>query len=367
MCDWECAVEEAEAPTMVAAVPRLKDDVEALIILTALELPPKRQVRMKKKGRVIYGFGDASNRGFGSTVDFNGQVAYEYGQWLTSVSEETSSNWKELCNLVESVERWHEAGWLKESELWMFTNNSTAENAFWKGTSKSRHLFDLVLRIKKLEMLGDFAIHVVHISGRRMIHQGTDGISRGDKTEGVMNGGNMLDYVPLDLGVRARNPNIKDWIEEVMGEMTYDMLEPKGWFDGINKEGNFVWTPPPSCGEVVLEQLGNARHKRPNALHLVIIPRLMTGRWRRLLGRATNFSFTLWPDPAWQLDEMFEPCIVFVGVPYLSHRPLLQQTERRVEKFRRDLWESGLREKDWRKRRFVLREFLSKSRRICPL
>ncbi len=59
----------------------------------------------------------------------------------------------------------------------MFTNYSTTEAAYWKGTSKSRKLFDLVLRLKKLEVEHDIILHVIHVSGKRMIAQGTDGLS----------------------------------------------------------------------------------------------------------------------------------------------------------------------------------------------
>jgi len=35
-------------------------------------------------------------------------------------------------------------------------------------------------------------IHVIHVSGKRMIAQGTDGVSRGFLMEGVMAGDDML-------------------------------------------------------------------------------------------------------------------------------------------------------------------------------
>eukprot|EP00978_Attheya_sp_CCMP212_P002155 scaffold4461_cov48-Attheya_sp.AAC.1 len=59
----------------------------------------------------------------------------------------------------------------------MFTDNSTAEAAYWKGTSKSRKLFELVLMLKKLEVKYDIILHVIHVSGKRMMAQGTDGLS----------------------------------------------------------------------------------------------------------------------------------------------------------------------------------------------
>lgn len=364
---WENTGENEGAPEWVEAVPRLRGDIEALVELTCAPLPPMRQIRMGKQGRAIYGFGDASGRGFGTTISQGMGVEYEYGQWTTSIADETSSNWKELSNLVEAVEKWYEEGRLRGNELWLFTDNTTAENAFWKGSSRSRKLFDLVLRVKKLEMRGDFLLHVVHVSGKRMISQGTDGISRGDKSEGVMVGRSMLTYVPLHEGVLERSRGMEDFVNTIMGPLPHKVLDPAGWFSDVNQEGNFVWLPPPSCGEIIMEQLGNARHKRPNTLHVVIVPRLMTGRWRRLMGRTTDLCITLWPDPAWPLETLFEPCLLFVGLPYMSHRPLLKKTEHRVAQLRRDLSKPSLSEGDWGAKRSVLRKFLSKSRELCPL
>jgi hypothetical protein len=45
---------------------------------------------------------------------------------------------------------------LEGSELFIFKDNSTAEAAFWKETSKLKTLFELVLRLEKLEL--DFGL-----------------------------------------------------------------------------------------------------------------------------------------------------------------------------------------------------------------
>jgi hypothetical protein len=66
---------------------------------------------------------------------------------------------------------------IRGSEIFIFTDNSTAKAAFWKGTSKSPLLFDLVLRIKILELKHGLHRHVVHVSGRRMIAEGADDLS----------------------------------------------------------------------------------------------------------------------------------------------------------------------------------------------
>jgi hypothetical protein len=63
----------------------------------------------------------------------------------------------------------------------MFTDNTTAEAAHFHGTTKhGKLLFDLVLRLRKIEMERNCRIHIIHVAGKRMIWQGSDGLSRGD-------------------------------------------------------------------------------------------------------------------------------------------------------------------------------------------
>jgi hypothetical protein len=75
-----------------------------------------------------------------------------------------------------------------------------------------------------------------------------------------------------------REPKIKAWIEEVTRGLDFQILKPSGWFDDAHSLGNFVWNVPPATAEVVVEQLGFARLKRPEAMHMIVVPRLMTGR-----------------------------------------------------------------------------------------
>ena len=74
--------------------------------------------------------------------------------------------------------------------------------------------------------------HLCHVSGTRMIAQGSDGLSRGNLSVGVMAGKSMLNFVPLHLGALARFPKLKGWIEEWTGmKGKLEWLEPKDWFD----------------------------------------------------------------------------------------------------------------------------------------
>jgi len=55
-------------PTLVRAVPRLHEDVAALLKLCESEAPPWRRVRPKSTAAVMFGFGDASGTAFGVLI-----------------------------------------------------------------------------------------------------------------------------------------------------------------------------------------------------------------------------------------------------------------------------------------------------------
>ena len=57
-----------------------------------------------------------------------------------------------------------------------------------------------------LEMEFGLTIHIIHISGKRMIAQGTDGCFRGSLMEGVMAGEDMLTFVDLATPATDRYP-----------------------------------------------------------------------------------------------------------------------------------------------------------------
>jgi hypothetical protein len=162
--------------------------MEALTSLFASVHPPKRLVRSSVCLTVFYGFGDAS--GVGHADNYQGfrkvapgwikpdeRIHFRYGHWCHEVSE-ASSNYRELLNLVESLEAQVEDGRIRGAEVFLFTDNSTAEAVFFKGNSTSERLFELMLRLRKIEMKGDLLLHVIHVAGTRMIEEGADGGSK---------------------------------------------------------------------------------------------------------------------------------------------------------------------------------------------
>ena len=110
--------------------------------------------------------------------------------------EGNSSNGKEFENTVQALEAEGQAGKLKGAMVFLATDNSTVEGCLYKGNSPVKKLFELVVRVKKLELVYGCQISVTHVSGNRMQAQGTDGVSRGLFKEGVTTGLNILSFFP---------------------------------------------------------------------------------------------------------------------------------------------------------------------------
>ena len=150
---------------LTTPAPRLEADIDALTKLSRYDVPPLRVVRPTRVVHVYYGFGDASGKQYGATIsadynkrsklsseaeDCNG-VRFRIGLW-SAEEEDESSNFKELCNLVETISKEAVAGRMQNCEFFLFTDNSTAEACFHRGTSQSRLLHSLVLSLRVLEL-----------------------------------------------------------------------------------------------------------------------------------------------------------------------------------------------------------------------
>ena len=331
-----------DPPKNVTAVSRLIDDVKVIESFLEPKIAPWRFVRGERLGVVQYGFGDAAKAGFGASFENrNGSLWYRLGVWGKD-EEEESSNYRELNNLVEALEERGKNGMLGGMELFLFTDNSTAEATFYKGSSSSKKLFELVVRLKILELLRGFKLHLIHVAGSRMIRQGTDGLSRGDLGEGVMKGDSMLNFIPLHLTAIQRSPELKQQIIDCINpgkiSLEIEFLDYEDWFsrghdilggklNGDNiwipryKSGVFIWTPPPAGGLIAVEQLRRARLKREGSTHVIIIPRLMSPEWKRQLFRVSDLFIELPFDNNWDQASQHEPLILAVLFPFLSHRP----------------------------------------------
>jgi hypothetical protein len=309
----------------VTAVPRLASNLRALTLLLDSTVPPHRIIRATSVKSAAYGFGDASGTGLGSSAQIGHSLVVRQGVWGELESKE-SSNFRELLNLVDSLEEGLDSGHLVNCEYFLFTDNSTAEAVYYNGTSSSKLLFELALRLRRMEMRGDFQFHLVHVAGTRMISQCTDGLSRGCFSEGVMQGDSMLRHVPLHLSPLERQPSLLHWIRSWTNNPSLTPLAPSAWYlrgqgmsgSGCGKDWHpveasetwFLWDLAPAAAEAALEALNESRIKRTHLNHVVLSPRLFTHKWRKRLQKLADLVFEL-------------PAGKVVYWPRLEHEPLI--------------------------------------------
>jgi hypothetical protein len=126
---------------------------------------------------------------------------------------------------------------IKGAEIFLFTDNHAAEGTYYRGTSPSRALFDLVVTIFKLQMKYDLVLHVIWITGTRMIQQGTDGLSRVEEMGPATQGLSLVGVVPLHLGVLEQSSQVLEWIHIWADVLQLEVLSPEGWYtNGHNTE-----------------------------------------------------------------------------------------------------------------------------------
>jgi hypothetical protein len=101
--DWVREKEDG-VPPWVKPVPRLLEDVAVLLQFFAPPTPVQLIERpVRGACYVVYGAGDASGEGFGSSLHPLGlPPLLRQGFWCMEASEE-SSNWRELRNLLDAV------------------------------------------------------------------------------------------------------------------------------------------------------------------------------------------------------------------------------------------------------------------------
>ena len=324
-------------PKRVKPVKRFYKCLNALTKFFDQSNPPIITHRSTNIRLVAYGFVDASKGGFGASIDYGDFTRYRVGVWGADTDDE-SSNFREFANLVETLEEEHaNSGALNNVTMIIATDNSTVEAALYKGNSSSPKLFDLIVRLRSLELKTGGKFIITHVSGNRMKKQGTDGISRGQLTEGISIGEYMLHFCPWNESALDRSKGLNTWIEATFGKEC-EFLNPSDWYTRAHdhcggfkdkkgywrvriKPGTFVWTPPPAAADAALEELRKARLKRRKSTHFVFVPRLATTLWLKQLNKACDIVVYL-PNhlPFWP-SSMHEPLVLGICYPFLNHRP----------------------------------------------
>jgi hypothetical protein len=159
------------------------------------------------------------------------------------------------------------------------------------------------------------------------------------------------------------------WLDSTTLGLGFKTLSPTGWFTEGHGYGNYIWAPSPAAVDVVVEQLGKARLKRPELMHLIVVPpHLMTGRWRRHLGRGSDMYFKIKDcSEVWELSTQFEPLLIFVCLPYVTYMPKLKERQELLDEFQGGLPREEFPEISSGTRRTILCKLLESERKLCPL
>jgi hypothetical protein len=220
--------------------------------------------------------------------------------------------------LVNAVEKVCNEGLLNDCELFLFTDNIVAECAYYNGGSnKNKDLDELVFRLWRMQMHGDFTLHVYHVAVTWMIECGVDGLSRGDKAKGITQGHSILEYIPIHLSPIERSLMVLDWVkswwDDELGSLR--VMSPEDWFTQVMKQGNFLWNVALAAGEATVKQLSTHIHRRPETTHIFLIPRLCTSHFGKQLLKACDTMLTInVTNPFWD-SHMHEPLLLGLHLP----------------------------------------------------
>ncbi len=175
---------------------------------------------------------------------------------------------------------------------------------------------------------------------------------------------------------------IESWLDPAVGAATW--LQPEEWFsqghgitggqrdlhgiwipDHTRNGKTYVLTPPPIIADVALEECLKAIHKRTDAYHVFLIPRLYSPLWLHMFYKLSDFIFQLSAGSMHWPSTMHKPLFIGIALPTLSRPPwTLQRTPKVVGLERGMLTVLASGETDGRD---LLRELLQIPRRVASL
>ena len=258
-----------------------------------LRLNPGNPSRSGAAGHLTVDWGDGSGTGTGGTSEtFEDSKLLPMetwmGAWATHVHH-FSSNWRELRTLVWSLERHCQADRkdMRGGTVFYFTDNIVTYYVMQNGSSSSPELHNLVRAAKLLELQLGCRIEVVHVPGRLMIVQGTDGLSRGMWIAPERLARSSLDESMLTLEAVPFSPALGRWVLHLTG---YSPWTPYHHHTGVSEwswdtifQQLSIWTPAPELGRQSLGHFMDCWVERAHETSAIfVIPRILQRDWGNL-------------------------------------------------------------------------------------
>ena len=76
----------------------------------------------------------------------------------------------------------------------------------------------------------------------------------------------------------------------------WKITEPSDWYHNVFRMERAIWAPPPAVADVAIELLCKVRHVHPWNSHIVVVPSLMTARWRKKLSKVADLLILVSPS-----------------------------------------------------------------------
>jgi hypothetical protein len=108
--------------------------------------------------------------------------------------------------------------------------------------------------------------------------------------------------------------------------------------------------------------MARAIHKHPKSCHIFVVPRLMTSRWRRRVGKLADMHLTLAPGFLHWKTQRHEPLLIYFCLPLSVHRPWKLRGSRLVAQVERQLRQVP--ETSEGRIRYLLCKFLIQARKL---
>ena len=238
-------------------------------------------------------WGDGSGTGTGGTFQMlpsgGGSMTMEawMGIWQPQVFH-FSSNWKELRTLLHALERERHTERVRGCTVFYFTDNMVTYYIAHSGGSSSPELHKLLRRLKGLELELELHLEVVHVPGKHMIDQQTDGLSRGLAfSNSRLVRSPTKELLRLFSGVR-RHSHLVPWVlhqagrSSLLGSVRF-MDSLGGWSFTDVANHTTLWAPLPEWAGQVVSSVMHAWIEQPwNTEAFFVIPRIFQRRWGRI-------------------------------------------------------------------------------------
>jgi hypothetical protein len=286
-----------------------------------------------QSGTLVSTWGNGSGTGAGGTLEIHqpgvpiAPMRIWMGTWAPEIHH-FSSNWRELRTLYQTLWRERTGQRLYRSTVFYFTDNLVSYYIMHSGSSPSTELHKLVLQIKRLELSLNCRLEVIHVPGTLMIHQGTDGLSRGlwmaperTRTTSLLESSHALASVPFSWPI-AR------WAETIVGlphgSITHHFGSLDSWDFDLMRDRWTIWTPTPEIARHAMATFLDHWVEVPlNMAAVFLVPRVLQRSWSRTSHSVLEYPATL--PRSLPFDCRYDSDIPFVLLVILPHVRRLDQ------------------------------------------